>query len=230
MKFLNYIFKEVTGQQSLIGKAVLISDNTQETSGGGVQTVTGTAVDNTDPLNPIVNAPDLSGYVTDSELTTAIGSVNQFSETKVRETVATGLTDIIGTMSATDTFLTLFGKIKKALSDFGTALGLKADKTSQSAITYGASIAIDFAQTDVVRTLALTGNVTFTTSNRTATKEKVIIITASGADRTLTFPSGWIWTSPIPTNVLSGKTGVLYLYAKGTAETDILASYAPQTN
>lgn len=57
-------------------------------------------------------------------------------------TVATGLTDTSGTMSATDSILTLFGKIKKFISDFATNV-LNQSLTGLSLATGGAITASD---------------------------------------------------------------------------------------
>lgn len=96
-------------------------------------------------------------------------------------------------------------------------------------LTYATSIALDFA-TDGYYSLALTGNVTFTTSNRSAGKALSVRIAADASQRALAFPSGWKWLnlSAAPANIAASKTGVLSVTAFGTAETDIIAVWAVQ--
>jgi hypothetical protein len=104
-----------------------------------------------------------------------------------------------------------------------------AAATTQSAITYAASVTLDFNQSDAVRTLALTGNVTFANaSNKAATKEKTVIITCDGTARTLAFPAWTFIGDSAPTSIAANKTAVLYLYCSGTTEASVIASYSVQ--
>lgn len=114
------------------------------------------------------------------------------------------------------------------LYDNPVSAGAAAD--TQSVLAYAASLAIDFDQADPIRTLALTGNITFANAlNKAAAKSKIIILTASGGTRTLTFPAGWVFLDQVaPSSLASGKTGILNLYCRGTAETDVIVSYSAQ--
>ncbi len=96
-------------------------------------------------------------------------------------------------------------------------------------LTYAASLALDFA-TDGYYSLSLTGDVTFTTSNRSAGKALSIRVAADNSSRTLTFPTGWKWlnVASAPASIAAQKTGVLSVTAFGTAETDIVAVWAVQ--
>jgi hypothetical protein len=79
-------------------------------------------------------------------------------------------------------------------------------------------------------TLNLAGNVTFTTSNRSAGKEVAIRIICDGTTRAFTFP-GWIFTqSPAtgPSSIAAGKTGILSVRCWGPADGDATAVYAVQ--
>jgi hypothetical protein len=97
----------------------------------------------------------------------------------------------------------------------------------QSALTYSATTNIDIAGSPV-QTLALTGNVTFTTSNRAAAKSIQVIVTADASQRTLTFPANWVWLGTKPANIAANKTGMLSIYCRGTAESDIIAAWGVQ--
>lgn len=104
---------------------------------------------------------------------------------------------------------------------------LIAPANAQSTLTYAATTDIDLALPGV-RVLALTGNVTFTTSNRLAEKEVRVKIAADASIRTFTFPS-WKWLGAAPANIAASKTGLLTLICFGTADTDILADWRVET-
>lgn len=123
---------------------------------------------------------------------------------------------------------TQFGlaKVGSGLSVDGS--GVLSAGDSFSALTYSASVTLDFNAANV-QSVSLTGNITFSTSNRSVTKGKVMRIICDATSRTLTFPSGWVWLgAAAPTTVAASKTAVLSLYSFGTADTDIIASYAVQ--
>lgn len=92
-------------------------------------------------------------------------------------------------------------------------------------LTYAATTDLDFAGADC-RDLALTGDVTFTTSNKASGLSLRIRIKADGSTRNFTFP-GWVFVSgAAPASIASGKTSILELQAFGTADTDIVARYS----
>lgn len=97
------------------------------------------------------------------------------------------------------------------------------------ALTYAATTDIDFDAGDS-RTLTLTGNVTFTFSNLAAGKGVAILLTASGADRTITFPAGVliIGSETSPITLASGKEALLGLYSKSTDAANVRAFYKVQ--
>ena len=115
----------------------------------------------------------------------------------------------------------------------GTLSGLSIVSSDQyravvSAISYSASIALDLT-TNTVQTLSLTGNVTFTTSNRSSGLFKTLFITADSSTRTLSFPS-WVFIGgSAPSSIAAGKIARLDLACFGTAETDVRASYSVQS-
>jgi len=102
-----------------------------------------------------------------------------------------------------------------------------AGTDSVSALTYAATTDIDLAG-DAFRTLVLTGNVTFTTSNKAAPRSVTLKITGGASIRTLTFPA-WVFIgAAAPTALAANKTAILTITAFGTADTDIVAAYAAQ--
>lgn len=109
-----------------------------------------------------------------------------------------------------------------------TTAGLKP-ATSYAAITYGATVNLDLeALAGQVRTLTLTGPVTFTTSNRAAGRSVTLRLVAGAAQRNLTFPVEWPFVSPKPASLAANKIAYLTIDCWGTAETDIVAAYSAQ--
>lgn len=100
--------------------------------------------------------------------------------------------------------------------------------SKSSTLTYASTITPNFNDLFVVRTIALTGNLTFgNASNKANGKEKIYILEADGSSRTLTFPASWRWPGDTkPTDIASGKLAVLSLYCYGTTEATIIASYS----
>lgn len=101
--------------------------------------------------------------------------------------------------------------------------------TSFAAITYGATVNIDMAAVDgQYRTISLTGDLTFTSSNRAAGRMVVIRLIADASDRTLTFPADWKFLGTKPASIAASKTGVLSLTFFGTADADCVAAWGVQ--
>ena len=97
-----------------------------------------------------------------------------------------------------------------------------------AALTYAASIALDF-NAATVQTLAATGNVAFAASlNVAQLKTKELYITnTTGADITLSCPAGWKFAlTTRPTVLAAGKEAVLTLRSLSTTDTAIKAAYA----
>ena len=101
---------------------------------------------------------------------------------------------------------------------------------SYAAITYAADIELDLAALDgQVRTINLTGNLSLTSINRAAGRQVVLRLICDGTQRTLTFPSGWVFIGTKPANIAASKTAVLSVTWFGTATTDAVAAYAVQS-
>lgn len=100
--------------------------------------------------------------------------------------------------------------------------------SNPTTLTYAASTAINFFTNDT-QTETLTGNVTFTTSNKVSGRCKFLRIICDGTPRTFTFPAGWVFmNNTAPTGIAASKTAVLTLQCFGTADTDIVAAYVVQ--
>lgn len=92
----------------------------------------------------------------------------------------------------------------------------------------GTSPAINF-NTSPLKTLTLSGNTTFSTSNLAAGISVSVMVTADGSTRTLTFPGSWIWVSVTPTTLTASKNAVLTLISKSTTDASVFAAWAAQT-
>ena len=100
---------------------------------------------------------------------------------------------------------------------------------SYAAITYAAYIELDMAALDgQVRTINLTGNLSLASINRAAGRRVVLRLICDGTQRTLTFPSEWVFIGTKPANIAASKTAVLSVTWFGTATTDAVAAYAVQ--
>lgn len=105
------------------------------------------------------------------------------------------------------------------------------DLRAQSfAFTYASSIEISFAlDTHWMPRLALTGNITFTSSGWLFGCYKRIKISSDGSVRTFTFPANWKFIgAAAPASIAANKVGILELWCDGTAETDVMARWTVQ--
>lgn len=91
------------------------------------------------------------------------------------------------------------------------------------------TIDLDMAKLDgTYQTISLSGNPTFTTSNRAATREVTIKLIAGGSSRTLTFPS-WIFVgAAAPTTLASGKVAIFTVTFFDTTDAAAVAAYSAQ--
>jgi hypothetical protein len=111
-----------------------------------------------------------------------------------------------------------------------TALDGKLDRTFvDGALAYAATVNLDMgALAGLYRTLTLTGNVAFTTSNRAVGRAVVMRLLSGASARTLNFPTGWVFLGAVPTTLAANKTAVLSVTFFGTADTDAVVAYGVQ--
>lgn len=114
-------------------------------------------------------------------------------------------------------------------------LGIKFTQLSH---TYASSMVLDFNAAGM-ETIAMTGNISFTTSNRGTGKSKVVRLdaTVGGGGGSFTWPAWKFTTQPAnqgyaggsavpPGGLTGGNTGILILYCFGTNESDVVAQWA----
>ena len=96
-------------------------------------------------------------------------------------------------------------------------------------LTYAATTNVDMLLVDrQFRTLTLTGDVTFTTSNRANGRTCSIRIVSGASQRAFTFPIEWDFLGTKPATIAANKTAVLSLTFYGTTDDDCVACYAVQ--
>jgi hypothetical protein len=92
-------------------------------------------------------------------------------------------------------------------------------------LAYAATVDLDFSAGERQQ-VDLTGNVTFTTSNRGDGKRIVLKVKCDGTLRTFTFP-GWIFVrAAAPASVAANKTALLKLEGFGSTDALVVADYA----
>lgn len=145
-------------------------------------------------------------------------SYGAFKGTKYESTITTGTAPLTVASTTVVTNLNSDKLDGKDATDFAPC--------TQATLTAAASVALDFAAAGLA-TLTTDQNTTFTTSNRAAGRQPYNLRIIGGGAHTLTFPAGWKWlNSTMPAAIASGKTGRLCLECYGSADTDVVASFA----
>lgn len=87
------------------------------------------------------------------------------------------------------------------------------------------SIILDFVAGDWIITRNITGNVNFSVYAYQAGSRRTVRLVGDGSTRTLTFPAGWVFLGTKPTELASGKVGVLSLISFGANEANCVAEW-----
>lgn len=82
------------------------------------------------------------------------------------------------------------------------------------------------ASVGVPQNITLTGNITFTTSNRAAGRSKTLRLDAGGSTRTITWPAWVAYGAALPTSLASGKVLIVTLFCNSTTDASIDAASA----
>lgn len=106
-----------------------------------------------------------------------------------------------------------------------TGANLRNVKRELQTLTFAATTDLNFDGSEL-QTVALTGNITFTTSNRGAGKKIRVRIVADGTLRTLTFPAWKFIGAAAPVNIAANKTALLTVTGFGANDSDVIAEYA----
>lgn len=94
--------------------------------------------------------------------------------------------------------------------------------------TYTATVDAAFNDEVNFRSIALTGNLTFTGSGYQSGRMFSFNLSCDSTARNLTFPSGWVFVGQKPAAMTASKTAILSLVCYGSAEANVVAAYAEQ--
>ena len=118
--------------------------------------------------------------------------------------------------------------VKNSTSDYDASWG---QATPAVGTSLGTSDTVDLNMATLngtYQSIALAGNITFTTSNRAAGRSVTVRLSAGGSSRTLAFPA-WVFVgATAPTSLASGKTGLLTVTFFDTTDAGAVAAWAAQ--
>lgn len=149
-------------------------------------------------------------------------------DAKLDAAIATDITDTKTTPVAADKLIVL----DSAASDtpkLTTAGGIRTfmnNKVVGTALATTGTIDLDLAAlTGTEQNITLTGNPTFTTSNRAAGRYLELRLDAGGSTRTLAWPAGWIaFGAALPTSLASGAVLRLAIFCRSTTDASVDAT------
>ena len=146
-----------------------------------------------------------------------VAAVTALNNPTANELVTVGGTttelDAEANLTFNGSLLSLTGNLHTSVHDYGTT----------------ADINIDLNE-DALQKALLNGNVAIDTAaaNKGAGKSIVIKILCDSSARNFTWNSSWKFIGEKPTSIAASKTAILSMTCFGTAETDIVCSYAVQ--
>jgi hypothetical protein len=113
--------------------------------------------------------------------------------------------------------------------DGSTVGGHPSTNFNHGTLSYASTVNLDMSTlAGLYRTISLTGNLTFTTSNRAAGRIVVLRLICDATQRNLTFPADWKFIGTKPSNIAASKTGILTLTFFGSTDADCIAAYGVQ--
>jgi hypothetical protein len=102
-------------------------------------------------------------------------------------------------------------------------------RTVGTGLSTSGTVNLDMAAVHgTIQTIAASGTITFTTSNRAAGREVTLVIAAGGSSRTLVWPSWLAVGATLPTTLASGKTLVATVTFVDTTDAAAIAAAAVQ--
>jgi hypothetical protein len=119
---------------------------------------------------------------------------------------------------------------KLRISENGATFRNVVDPITVSGLTYATTVVLDFdVNLPIYRSLILTGNVAFTTTNVGLGCQMSLRLAAGGSPRNLSFPAGWKFLGgAAPSTLAAGKVAVLALTCYGNVDSDTVAGYAAE--
>lgn len=170
---------------------------------------------------------DLTASQAKTLLAIAIADVSGLQtalDNKLDDTLATEITTPKTSFSNADKTIILDAAAGDAAK---TATGAVLRTQPQAALGTSGTVDLDLAAlTGTIQTIAATGSVTITTSNRAAGRSMELRIDANGGTRTLTWPAWVAYGAALPTSLASGKVLRVALSCTGTTDASIDATSA----
>lgn len=128
-----------------------------------------------------------------------------------------------GNMTGPLTFAT-----SKVIASPDGSVSAERFKITGETLAYAASAVLNFS-TSQWKSIALTGNIAFTTAGLEVDREIAIRIVSDGSSRNLSFPVGWVFVgATAPASIAANKTAILSLRAFGSTDAMVVASYVVQ--
>lgn len=90
------------------------------------------------------------------------------------------------------------------------------------------AITVDFVNGSGLSTRTATDTITFSGINYIPGSKRTIRIISGTSERTLNFPTGWVFVGSKPSSILSSKTGMLMLTSFGSTESNCVAHWIAQ--
>jgi hypothetical protein len=132
--------------------------------------------------------------------------------------VPTHLLSTDGTATEDNLGYSSLAEVRDVLNPVGSSLGTTGTVNLDMAALNG-----------TYQTITLTGNVTFTTSNRAAGRSVTLRLVEGGtASRDVTFPAGWVFVGTAPPAAIDDELAIVTVTFFGTADTDAVAAAAVQ--
>lgn len=104
---------------------------------------------------------------------------------------------------------------------------------AHSVVNYNANIALDFNDASNFHTIALTGAVTFTSSNLATMREKIVRLICDGTPRLITFPATWTFVGigvvAGAVTIAANKTAIFSAKSFSNDDANVVAAYAVQS-
>jgi len=98
-----------------------------------------------------------------------------------------------------------------------------------SALTFASTLDLAFTEAPQRRSLALTGNITFTGSGYADKYRTKVFVAGDTVSRTLAFPSGWVFVGAKPTELAANKNAVFSLECTSGSESGVRCAWGVQT-
>lgn len=169
-------------------------------------------------------------YVAGSTLTTKGDLLGRTSSAVAR--VEVGTNDYVLTADSAMTTGVKWAAIAQSqVTNLTTDLAAKAPATPTVGTSLGTSGTVDLdmsALNGTYQSIAISGTITFTTSNRAAGRTVTLKLVASGGARTLSFPSWLFVGAAAPTSLASGKAAIITVTFFDTTDAAAVAAYAAQ--